>query len=120
MSDTGHSPQIGAAYQGQIPVIPKYAAIAVVGSGDNTIVTAVAGKRLLLLQYNYMANGAVNVKWRTNTTDLTGLAYLVANTGKVAPFSPIGWCVTAAGEALVLNLSGAVAVGGELTYAEVV
>ncbi len=119
MSDAAQSPQIGSAFQGQTPLAPKYAAIAVSSSGDNTIVSAVSGKKLLVLQYNYMANGTVNVKWRSNTTDQTGLAYLVANTGKVAPWSPIGWVKTASGEALVLNLSANVAVGGEVCYAEV-
>lgn len=111
---------VGIVYQGQTPLVPKYAAIAVSASGDNTIVAAVSGKRLLVLQYNYMANGTVNTKWKSGaSTDLTGLAYLVANTGKVAPFSPVGWCVTAAGAALVLNLSGNIAVGGEVVYAEI-
>lgn len=119
MSMTHAAPRIGEAYSGEGPVQPKYASIAVSSSGDNTIVSAVAGKRLLVLAYNYMANGTVNVKWRSNTTDKTGLAYLVANTGKVAPFSSVGWLITASGDALVLNLSGAVAVGGEVVYAEV-
>lgn len=112
-------PTVGMMVSGLTQITPKYAAIAVSSNGDNTIVAAVAAKRLLLLQYNYMANGTVNVKWRSNTTDKTGLAYLIANTGKVAPFSPIGWCITAVNEPLVLNLSGAIAVGGEVVYAEV-
>ncbi|HND25057.1 MAG TPA: hypothetical protein PK229_12110 [Rhodocyclaceae bacterium] len=118
-SPTHAAPRIGEAYSGITPAPPKYAAIQVSTSGDNTIVNAVTGKKLLVLAYNYMANGSVNVKWRSNTTDQTGLAYLAQNTGKVAPFSQVGWFKTSAGEALVLNLSGNVAVGGEVVYAEV-
>lgn len=120
MSSATHAAaRVGEAYSGQNPVTPKYAPIAVSSSGDQTIVAAVTGKRLLVLAYNYMANGTVNVKWRSNTTDLTGLGYLIANTGKVAPFSQVGWFKTAVGEALNLNLSASVAVGGEVVYAEV-
>jgi hypothetical protein len=80
------------------------------------IVAAVTGKKIRVLACSFMANGTVNVKWQSASTDLTGLAYLVANTGKVLPYSPGGWFETAVGEALNIHLSGAVAVGGELVY----
>jgi hypothetical protein len=109
---------IAALYYGYLPTPPAYAAIAVSASGDTTLVAAVPGLRIVLLAYNYMANGTVNAKWKSGAgTDITGLAYLVANTGKVAPFNPAGWCITAVGQALVLNLSASIAVGGELSYA---
>lgn len=120
MSANSHrQPAIGAVYQGTSVITPKFGVIACASSGDNAIVAAVAGKRILVLQYNYMANGTVNAKWRSATTDISGLAYLIANTGKVVPYSPTGWVKTATGEALNLNLSAAQAVGGELVYAEV-
>ncbi len=112
------APHVGILYSGQTSLLPRYAAIAVSGNGDNIIVPATAGKRVLLLQYNFMANGNVNAKWKDGaSTDLTGLSYLIANTGKVVPFSPMGWIVTTVGTALVLNLSAAIAVGGECGYA---
>jgi hypothetical protein len=112
------APHIGILYSGQTSLIPRYAAVAVSNSGDNTIVAAVPGKRILVLQYNVMANGTVNAKWKDGASaDLTGLGYYVANTGKVVPFSPIGWMVTTAGNALILNLTAAIAVGGELGFA---
>lgn len=105
---------------GSTPLLVKHAAIAVSSSGDNTIVSAVSGKRIFLLAYNIMSNGIVNAKWKSGaSTDLTGLTYMdAAGKGKVCPYNPKAWCKTAAGEALVLNLSGAVAVGGEITYVE--
>lgn len=96
---------------------PLFGSIAVSSSGNNEVVAAVAGYRIRVLAYNFMSAGAVNAKWRTASTDLTGLSYMdAAGKGKVAPFSPVGWFQTAAGEALNLNLSTNVAVGGELVY----
>lgn len=109
-----------ALLQGTVAIAPQYAAIAVSASGDTTIAAGVAGQRIVLLAYNFMANGTVNVKWKSGAgTDKSGLSYLVVNTGKVIPFSPLGWLVTNAGDPLVLNLSGNVAVGGECVFAVV-
>lgn len=95
----------------------RFAPIAALNSGANVIVPAVTGQWLFrIVAYNFIANGTVNVKWQSGSTDLTGLSYLVANCGKVAPFSDVGWFETNAAEALNLNLSGSVAVGGEVVY----
>lgn len=94
----------------------RFAVITVSGNGNNEVVAAVAGKIIRVMGYNYMANGTVNAKWRSANTDISGLGYLLANIGKVVPFSPAGWLETAAGEALNLNLSAGIPVGGELTY----
>lgn len=104
----------------------KSAAIACSSSGNNEIVAAVSGKSIAVLGYVLVANGAVNVKWRSASTDKTGLLYLAANGGAAVPVVPLSklgagacWFATAAGEALNLNLSGAVAVGGHVLYREV-
>lgn len=100
----------------------KFAAIAVSGSGNNTLVAAVTGKKIRVLQYTLMAAGAVNAKFQSGAggTDLTGLKYFAAaGAGISAAFTPTGLFETAAGALLNLNLSGAVAVGGELVYVEV-
>ncbi len=96
----------------------QYAVIAASSSGINEIVAAVTGFRIRVLAYNYVVNAGVNVAWRSGaTTAIGGLGYWDAQgKGKVAPHNKHGWFQTAAGEALNLNLSGAVAVGGELTY----
>lgn len=105
--------------EGIEPIDYKYAIIQENGSGDNEVVPLVASKRIKVVAYNFMSAGAVNAKWRSGTTDISGLSYMdAAGKGKVAPFNPGGWFRTAAGEALNLNLSGAVAVGGELVYVE--
>ena len=91
----------------------RFVAIAVSSNGANTIMAGEANKVYVVMAYNFMANGTVNAKWQSASTDITGLSYLVVNTGKVVPFSPEGWFQTNPGEDLVLNLSAGVAVGGE-------
>ncbi len=102
-------------------VTPKFAAIGASSSGNNTIVAAVTSKKIRVLAAQLVANGSVNVKWQSGAsgTDLTGLAYLVVNTGYVLPFNPAGWFETGSATLLNLNLSAAVAVGGSITYIEV-
>lgn len=106
---------------GTASITPKFAAIAAGASGNNTLVAAVTSKKIRVFAYNFLASGTVNGKFQSGAggTDLTGLKYLVANAGLVAPFNPLGWFETAAGALLNLNLSGTVAVGGELVYGEI-
>ena len=74
-----------------------------------------------MLRWSLSSAGTVNVKWQSHTTptDLTGLYYEVANTGISEAFCPSGHFESLSGQALDLNLSGNVAVGGCLTYIEV-
>jgi hypothetical protein len=101
---------------------PKFAKIAVSSSGANEIVTAVTSKKIRVLAWEVAVNAAVNFKWQSDgsPTDLTGLYYTASQGQGVArAFNPVGYFETVAGEALDLNLSGAVAVGGSLVYVEV-
>jgi hypothetical protein len=108
-------------YSGATALTPKFAAIAAASNGNNTVVAAVADKKLRVLAVQLVASAAVNAKWQTAAggTDLTGLAYLAANGGYVLPFNPVGWFETGSNALLNLSLSGAVAVGGSLVYVEV-
>ena len=94
-----------------IPVVASSA-------GATTIIAATAAKSLLVLALQLATNAPVNVKWQSHVipTDVTGLAYYGLHGGEVLPFNQGGWFKTIAGEALDINLSGAVAVGGSLTY----
>jgi hypothetical protein len=101
---------------------PKYAKIAASSSGNNTLVAAVASKKIRVLAYNIMAAAAVNAKFQDGAggTDLTGLKYFdAAGAGISVGYNPVGWFETTANTLLNLNLSGAQAVGGELVYIEV-
>ena len=101
----------------------KTKAIACSSSGANAVVAAVSGKAIKVLGYVLTASAAVNAKWQSASTDLTGLSYFLSTAPDklVAPVIRQGsghWFKTAVGEALNLNLSGAVAVGGHLVYQE--
>jgi hypothetical protein len=100
---------------------PKFAAIAASSSGNNTLVAAVASKKIRVLSATFTAAGSVNAKFQSGAggTDLTGLFYMVVNTGGVLPYNPAGWFETGSNTLLNLNLSAAVAVGGCLSYIEV-
>lgn len=100
-----------------IAVTPKFAPIALSATG--AVVAAVASRRIRVLSYVLSSAGTVNAKWQSASTDLTGLSYLVANSNLSSGSNNYGYFQTAVGEALNLNLSGSIAVGGHITYIEV-
>ena len=115
----GGAPTFGyISYEGVLYPV-KSAIINESSMGDNPVIEAVPGLRLAVVQLRVLAAGAVNIKFRSGTTDIDGLAYLTTDSGYILNFSPVGWFTTNAGEALNLNLSAAVAVGGILGYAEI-
>jgi hypothetical protein len=97
------------------------ATIAAASSGDNTIVAAVAAKRIRVLRFELSASAAVNAKWKDGaSTDLTGLFY-AAGAGPMGDMDSSDGgrdyiFQTSVGNALVLNLSAAVPVGGVVDY----
>ncbi len=98
---------------------PLFATIVASASGATTIVALTAGKKIRVLAWDLKVNAAVNFKWQSHVTptDLTGLYYNAGQGDGVArAFNPVGYFQTIAGEALDLNLSGSVAVGGSLVY----
>lgn len=99
----------------------KYAAIAASSSGDNTIVAAVAGKRILVLNFGFIVAAAVTVRFENGAggTALTGPMEVIANGGSIWNFSEVGWFQTSVNTLLNLELSGAVSVGGALAYVEI-
>ena len=89
-------------------------------SPNSTVLAAVVGKKILVLGCVLIAAGAVNIRFEDGAggTALTGVVNLTTNSGFTLPFSEIGWFKTTANTLLNLELSGAVAVAGTLTYAE--
>ncbi len=118
---------VGAAIQtnqmmdGVTSLTPKFAAIDVGASGDNTLVALVSGKKIRVLQVTLIATAAVNVRFESGSagTALTGQMALTANSGFEASFCPVGLFETASGVLLNLELSAAVPVDGWLVYVEV-
>lgn len=111
--------ETGTIYQGTTAKTPVFVAIDAASSGDNTLVAAAgASNKIRVHQLFLVSAGTVNVRFESGAggTALTGQMNLVANTGFVLPFSPIGWFETAADTLLNLELSGAVSVDGSLAY----
>ena len=104
-----------------VALTPKFAVIDHASSGDNTIVAAVTSKKIRVTSLWLVSAGTVNVRFESGAsgTALTGQANLVANSGFVLGFNPVGHFETAAGVLLNLELSGNVSVDGSLTYVEV-
>jgi len=99
----------------------KRAIISGATSGDNTLVTAVTGKKIRVLSLFLVAAGAVTVRFESGAggTALTGVMSVAANGALVLPHSDAGWFETAAAALLNMELGGAVQVSGALVYQEV-
>lgn len=110
----------GSLYENGTALTTKYAVIDHATSGDNTIVSAVASKKIRVLAGVLVAAGTVNVRFESGAggTALTGVINLVANTGFVIPYVPVGNFQTATNTLLNLELSGAVSVDGWIVYVE--
>src|SRR5215475_12935955 len=67
------SVETSTVYNGTTALTPKFAKISISATG--TIVAAVASKKIRVLKWDLVANGAVNIKWQSHATpsDLTGL-----------------------------------------------
>jgi len=99
----------------------KHGVIDVASSGDNTIKTAVSGKRIKVLALFLVSAGTVNVRFESGAsgTALTGQMNLIANTGFALNYNPAGWFITVKDELLNLELSSGVSVDGSFAYLEV-
>jgi hypothetical protein len=104
-----------ALFGGFLKCVP----IAASASGANVLVAAVSGKKLRVHGFSLSFSGTANGKFTSAASDITGLYYGLASTQVVVPNSELGYFETAAGEALGINLSAAIAVGGVVCYSEV-
>lgn len=87
-------------------------------SGDNTVVAAQGpGKSIKVLGYTMIGAGTVNARWKSGASNnRSGPMTLTAGTGASPAVTTDGQFVCEPNEALVLNLSAAVAVNGHVTY----
>lgn len=96
---------------------PAFAKVDTASSGQTAIVAADATRKIKVVSYVLVADGAVTAKWQNASTDLTGAMSLSANGG----VSAIGnfdshIMETSVNQALNLNLGGAVGVRGHISY----
>src|SRR4051794_38837331 len=98
----------------------KYAAVSMNTASDNTVVAAVAGKKIAVLNYMLVAAGATTLTWKSAGNVKSGVMSLAAN-GQLAiggeGAAPVMETNTA--EALVLTPGSAVQVSGHVAYVEV-
>lgn len=95
------------------------AAVVAAAAGDNTLVAAVAGKKIRLHSLVLVASGGANnarLESGAGGTALTGVMNIAANGQLTLAYNPAGWVETVAAALLNLELSAATAVGGVLTY----
>jgi len=87
-------------------------------SGNNTVVAAVTGKKIVVTSFCLVSAGTVTARFESaaDGTALTGQMTMAVNTSVAAPYNEAGHFWTVAGELLNLELSGAVSVDGWLTY----
>lgn len=93
-------------------------AIDVASSGDNTLIAAVAGKKIRVYYCILVSSGTVTVRFESGAsgTALTGQITLAVNTGFATGYCPLGHFETTAGVLLNLELSDAVSVDGWIVY----
>jgi len=91
---------------------------------DSNIVTAVAGKKILVLWVNALAGAtATNVTFNTKGsgagTAISSLNACGVNNGISLPLNPLGWFVTTVAEALTVTTGAGSSVGFDIGYIEV-
>lgn len=85
-------------------------------SGDNTIIAAVAGKRVYVFRLYFILGATSNITFKRGTTALSGAMPFGANQGMVLDPTECPWHQTDPGEAFVINSSNAVQVSGSIGY----
>jgi hypothetical protein len=96
---------------------PQFALVAAGSSGFNTLVAAVAGKKIRVESVFLSTANTVSYRFFSGTTTgLTGTLLGAANGYYAAPSSLNGHFETAAGAALTGSLSTAVNVQGHMVY----
>jgi len=102
---------------------PKFAVIsATTDNGNNTIVSAVADKKIRVLACVLVSDADdTDIRWESGAggTALSGRVPLKESTGYVLPFNPVGWHETAVNTLLNLEITGTGNIYGQLTYVEV-
>jgi hypothetical protein len=90
-------------------------------SGDTTLLAAASGYVYKVRQLFLVATGAVAVKFKSGSNSLTGAMALAANAQLILPqgFYKDPWITTNNNEALIINLGGAVQVGGRIVLDKV-
>ena len=104
--------------QVQTPGIITNAVIDFSGSGANTIVAGVAGKKIYIFRLYFILGGASNLTFKDGSTALTGAMPFLANGYMVLDPTLVPWHECASGDAFIINSSNAVQVSGAIGYVQ--
>lgn len=87
-------------------------------SGDNTIIAAVADKRICVVSLYLVTAGAVDIRFEDGAggTQLTGLQSLAAKGSITLNYNPSGWFLLSTNTLLNMELGGNIQCSGALTY----
>lgn len=88
------------------------------GAADVTIAAAATGKVHRVIAFLFTADDAATVRFESTAggTALTGDMAMVAGVPVVGSFNPEGWCETASGGLLNLEVTGTGPVNGVVVY----
>lgn len=112
------APDTAVIKNGAADLTPKFAPINISASAD--LLALVSGKRIRIVSMLVMAAADVTLTLRSGgSTAISGVLPLLAKSGFVLPYNPVGWFQTASGEKLDAVLGGSVDVDGFFTYIEV-
>jgi len=92
-----------------------FAQINATSSGETQVVPAVSNRRIVVVAFAVIANSAVNIRFRSGATDITGTMRLVEG-GGIAHAYDAGLFQTAVNQPLIINLSANATVGGYVVY----
>ncbi|MEE8234319.1 MAG: hypothetical protein V3R41_06540 [Gammaproteobacteria bacterium] len=102
------------------PILPNFPAFSFSSTGDNTIVAAVPGKRIKVVQIMMTADAQATVKFTDGAggSVLCGPQSMVEGVPLVFPFCSLGWMITSVNTAFVVNFSDATNIGGCVCHLE--
>lgn len=86
------------------------------GSGDNEIVAAVSGKRVLIHRLFIVCGGATSITFKRGSTSLSGALPMVSGGGITFDITGEPWFTTGLAENFVIGSSSAVQVSGCCYY----
>lgn len=96
-----------------------YAFVNASATGNTNVVAVQSGQRILVLQCCIITGAANQVKFQSNTSDISAGWPLASNGGFVLPYSELGWFQTNIGEALNFNQSTSVQTAVQVVWCPV-
>lgn len=97
-------------------ISPNTAVIAASASGDNTIIAANSTRGIKIWQYSFTTAAAVNILFKAGSTALSGAYVYGGNGSDFRMYSGMAWFECPPNTAFIINLSGAIAIGGTVQY----